>query len=123
MAVTHPNSALPWQRPCLLETVPEAAREVLANSINTPAAEPLLINFLPGSRRKSWVGNVVEVGLLSGCIEPLDTTSIYLIHSGISKLLSLFSRRTLDLLLPNGIAASPRAISRRCATSSSSVIV
>jgi tryptophan halogenase len=78
---------------------PEAARETLLSAIGEPMAEPRLIRFTPGRRKRAWIGNVIAIGLSSGFLEPLESTSIHLIQTGIGKLLSLFPRAGCDPLL------------------------
>ena len=69
----------------------DEARRILADSLEgEPLFEPRLVRFKAGRRRTTWVKNCVAIGLSSGFIEPLESTSIHLIMIAVTRLLQGF---------------------------------
>jgi tryptophan halogenase len=67
------------------------AREtLLGNLAGEPITEPRTIRFTPGQRAATWQGNCVAIGLASGFLEPVESTSIHLIQRGLVRLMQLF---------------------------------
>ncbi|AQA00114.1 tryptophan halogenase [Sphingopyxis sp. QXT-31] len=72
----------------------EEARETLLGAIDGEAMdEPRLLRFQAGRRASGWAGNVVAIGLSSGFLEPLESTSIFLIQAATTDLAALMPRR------------------------------
>ncbi|RPF70938.1 tryptophan halogenase family protein [Aurantiacibacter spongiae] len=77
----------------------EACETIRSAADGEPLADPRILRFRPGRRRRSWSHNVVGVGLASGFLEPLESTSIYLAQMAITYLIELF---------PEGPGIDPR---------------
>ncbi|MEM8684625.1 MAG: tryptophan halogenase family protein [Pseudomonadota bacterium] len=84
----------------------EATQTLLDNLEGEPLKDPISLRFTPGCRKKLWHKNCVALGLASGFIEPLESTSIHLIQIGITNLVKLFPMKT-------GNAAKSREYNRR----------
>jgi tryptophan halogenase len=69
----------------------ERAKELLLSKVQGEVlTTPRVLKFMPGQRREVWRANCVAIGLASGFIEPLESTSIHLIQRGTIRLMQMF---------------------------------
>ena len=75
----------------------DEAGEILSKTIEgEPLANLNFLRFKTGRRKKTWNKNCVSVGLSSGFLEPLESTSIYLIQLALLKLIEFFPHQNFD---------------------------
>lgn len=67
----------------------QALATLLENLPGKPIGDAKFLSFKTGRRKKAWVNNCLAIGLASGFLEPLESTSIYLIEAAIIKFIEL----------------------------------
>jgi len=88
----------------------DEASSILCASVEGPAlAEPRVLPFKTGIRRKIWNRNVFCLGLASGFMEPLESTSIYLVQRGLQYLLGSFPQAVPNPELQENVNLRNRA--------------
>lgn len=68
----------------------EAKSTLMANLTGQPITEPRQLRFTTGRRKKVWHKNCIAIGLSSGFLEPLESTSIHLVTTALLRLMKLF---------------------------------
>lgn len=74
----------------------DAAHRRLVETLEGPAiGSPRVLRFKAGRRRQVWVGNCLALGLAAGFLEPLESTSIHFIQTGLARFFAHFPDREL----------------------------
>jgi len=87
----------------------EAREQLLAAVPGKPLFDPRLLRYRTGMRRKSWNHNCVALGLSSGFVEPLESTSIHMVMIAVTRLLQNFPLRPNMSALADQFNAQSRA--------------
>lgn len=74
----------------------QAQDTLLEHLEGKPLSDPIQLRFKTGKRAEVWQKNCVAIGLSSGFLEPLESTSIYLIQDTIDKLLEFFPTTKME---------------------------
>jgi tryptophan halogenase len=96
-----------------------ATRTLLSNVEGEALVQPRVIKFKPGQRKEPGRKNCVAIGLSSGFLEPIESTSIHLIQRGIIRLMQMFPSKASSRAISTSTTSRPTTKSSISATSSS----
>lgn len=75
----------------------QTAEDILLSTLDArPISAPNRLRFKAGMQDRQWIGNCLAIGLSSGFLEPLESTSIYLIQAGITAFAELMPSGGID---------------------------
>ena len=74
----------------------EAQRALHASLEGAAIGNSRVLRFKAGRRNRAWVGNCVALGLAAGFLEPLESTSIHFIQTGLGRFFAHFPDRDMD---------------------------
>jgi tryptophan halogenase len=74
----------------------EAALTALTTGAGAPLSEPRRLRFRNGRRKQAWGKNCVAIGASAACLEPLESTDLHLVQSGVTRLIGLFPDRSFN---------------------------
>lgn len=75
----------------------EACAQLLKNIVGSTCNDVRVLKFRTGRRESTWHKNCVAIGLASGFLEPLESTSIHMVQSAVTRLIKLFPHQGINI--------------------------